>query len=197
MASGCSAVSPPSRAQRASRQPSATPATMAATRSGSTRPTARESRTNRGSGPVTTTSSTTMATRSMPTVSWRSRAWATSSLVPTPSLAAASPRATPTPRPAPPPPPDDPADAAEHPRPVGRLHRGPHQRHRAVAGIDVDPGLGVGERLWVHRVLARGRQALEQLLALDLGRLHRDRVVPGAAGGAQALGGLLGGGRGR
>ena len=40
IAPGCSAVSPPSRAQRASRQPSA-PATMAATRSGSTRPTAR------------------------------------------------------------------------------------------------------------------------------------------------------------
>jgi hypothetical protein len=44
----------------------------------------------------------------------------------------------------------EPADAAQHPGAVGGLDRGPHERHRPVAGLDVDPGLGVGERLPVH-----------------------------------------------
>src|SRR4029450_4629278 len=64
--------------------------------------------------------------------------------------------------PPPPPPPATPADGPEHLRPVGRLDGGPHQRDRAVAGLDIDPGLGVGERLPVHLGLAG--QALEQLL---------------------------------
>src|SRR5829696_7979695 len=100
-----------------------------------------------------------MATRSMPTVSWRSRAWATSSLVPTPSLAAASTGSAGTPA-----------------RP-----RSPASRHSLLPGLDVDPGLGVGERLPVH--LARRGQALEQLLALDL-VLHRDRIGAGETRGA-------------
>ena len=44
-----------------------------------------------------------------------------------------------------PPQPGEAADAAQHPGPVGRLDRRPHQRDRAVPGLDVDPGLGVGQ----------------------------------------------------
>src|SRR4030095_7156770 len=142
-----------------------------------------------GRAPGHAPAATTMATRSMPTVSWRSRAWATSSLVPTPSLAAARTGSAGTPaRPRSPERPGGPTGAAaRRPAPA----RAPRERHRPLAGLDVDPGLGVGERLPVHRRL--GGQALEQLLALDLG-LHRDRVVPREARGAQAP--LPGAGRG-
>src|SRR5215207_3572195 len=117
-----------------------------------------------------------MATRSMPTVSWRSMAWATSSLVPPPSLAAASTGSAGAPaRPWPAGGPSGPASRhspANPPMPPST--RGPWVASTA-ARLDVDPGLGVGERLPVHLGLAG--QALEQLLALDLA-LHRDRVVP-------------------
>src|SRR5512139_2841453 len=45
---------------------------------------------NSGSAPQTTMSSTTMPTRSKPIVSWRSRAWAMATLVPTPAVLVAS-----------------------------------------------------------------------------------------------------------
>ena len=64
--SGCSAVSPPSRAQPACLQPSATPSTSSATRSGTTLPQVITSMKNTGRAPLVSTSLAHIPTRSTP-----------------------------------------------------------------------------------------------------------------------------------
>jgi hypothetical protein len=48
-------------------------------------------------------------------------------------------------------------EPADHLRPVGLLHRRPHQRHRPLAGVDVDAGGGVGQVTGGGRRLGHGR----------------------------------------
>ena len=94
-----------------------------------------------------------------------------------------------------PPQPGEPADAAEHLGAVGRLDRGPHQRDRPVAGVDVDPGLGVGERLAVHRASAGARPSSSSLPwtwapppgSGSPGEARACRGPPGPSSGAAAV----------
>ena len=80
----------------------------------------------------------------MPIVSWRPVSIAILTLVPTPSVPATStgslkPGALEVEQPA------EAADLGIGARPRGRAHQRLDQLHHAVAGIDVDAGLGIGE----------------------------------------------------
>ena len=133
---GCSAVSPPSSAQPARRHPSATPGDDRGDLLGHDLRDRQVVQEEERLAPVQTTSFADMATRSMPTVSSRPARRATSSFVPTPSVAAA--RTRPSPRsksPANPPTPRDHlgrdaavGDMADQRRPRGPLPRDRRRR---------------------------------------------------------------------
>ena len=137
MTPGCSAVSPPRSAHPARRQPSATPSTIVATRSGTTLPPRGSRGRTAARRPVHTTSSAHIATRSMPTVSRRPVIRAISSLVPTPSVAAASTRPPRSEQPR------EPADLVGHLGAAGSRGQIGDQRDGLGGGLGVDPGPAV------------------------------------------------------
>src|SRR3954468_8494457 len=171
---------------------------------------------NNGSAPQTTMSSTTMPTRSMPMVSWRSIACAIATFVPTPSVdVASSRRSSMRNRPANPPRPPTTSGRVERSRPLmSSTARSPASMSTPAAAY-VAPGpstgvtndgsrpltgvacadarkesleLAVGRRVGAVVTRAdRPRDALEHVLAEQLRRGQVDRVAAVEAGPAEPV----------
>ena len=118
-------------------------------------------------------------------VSWMPVSIAILTLVPTPSLAATS---TGSLKPArlrsnrPPKPPI----SASAPGPRRRPHQRLDQLDHAVAGIDIDAGLRIGEALFAHAFAYVGIETVCNGSIADILRRNRKRAGPGSSTGARA-----------
>ena len=71
------------------------------------------------------------------------------------------------------------ADLGVGARPRGRLHQRLDQLHHAVAGVDIDAGLRIGEALFAHALAYVGIRIVCNGSMADILRRNRKRVGPG------------------